>query len=259
MGFARRFLTSIGVGAATVDARLEKEEFEPGEEVRGVVEVTGGDSEQEVEEIYLYVQTHYKRESGDSTVTETGTVGRFPISDGITVPPGAREEIPFSFHLPYETPLTVGRSTVWLQTGLDVRRAFDPSDSDKITVRPNRTIQTILDAVERLGFSLREADNEELSYALRRHLPFGQEFEFRARSGEFRGRLDELEMVMFPDERSVELVFQVDRAVRGLGSFLSEAMGTDESYVALTVTEEDAARGSEYVAEMIGSAIRQRL
>ena len=32
-------LSSIGVGAATVDTRLEKDEFEPGEEVRGVVEV----------------------------------------------------------------------------------------------------------------------------------------------------------------------------------------------------------------------------
>ncbi len=91
---------------------------------------------------------------------------------------------------------------------------------------------------------MREADNEELPYVLIRHLPFGQDFEFVVRRGEFRGKLDELEAIMFPEERSLDLVLQIDRAVRGLGRFLSEAMGTDESYVRITVTEDEAARGS---------------
>jgi sporulation-control protein len=55
MGFGR-LLLSIGVGAATVDTRLKRDELVPGEEVRGVVEVKGG-SEQEVNGIRLEVQT----------------------------------------------------------------------------------------------------------------------------------------------------------------------------------------------------------
>src|SRR5215210_8728447 len=78
MGF-RRLLSSIGVGTATVDARLEKSEFEPGEEVRGIVEIRGGDADQDVNGLRLEVQTYYKRESGDTTVTETGTIERFPL------------------------------------------------------------------------------------------------------------------------------------------------------------------------------------
>jgi sporulation-control protein len=77
MGFGR-LLSSIGVGAATVDTRLERDELVPGEEVRGVVEVKGGGSEQEVNGIRLEVQTYYKRESGDNTLTETGTSSASP-------------------------------------------------------------------------------------------------------------------------------------------------------------------------------------
>lgn len=51
---------------------------------------------------------------------------------------------------------------------------------------------------------------------------------------------------------------QVDRRARGLGSFLSEAMGTDESYVHVTIIGQDAARGPGSVAEVLGGAIRRR-
>lgn len=255
MGFARRLLSSIGVGAATVDTKLEKEEFYLGEEVKGVIEIRGGDSEQEVDGIRLEVQTYYKRESGDNTVTETGTIERYPISGHTVIQEGQSEELPFSFQLPYDTPLSVGRTSVWVRTALDVKMAFDPSDSDKITVRPNRTIEAIFDAVKSLGFALHEADNEELPHRLRRRLPFGQEFEFKARRGEFKGRLDELEMVLFPDEGSVDVILQVDRRARGLGSFLSEQMGTDESYAGVTITDSDAEQGSGRVAEKLGQAI----
>ena len=76
MGFARRLLSRVGIGAATVDTRLEKAEFTPGEEVRGVVEIKGGGTDQEIEGIYLAVQTYYKREVGDdtTTVTESGAL-----------------------------------------------------------------------------------------------------------------------------------------------------------------------------------------
>lgn len=258
MGFARRLLTSIGIGAATVDTKLEKDELTVGEEVRGVVEIRGGDSEQEVDGIHLEVQTHYKRESGDSTVTETGTIERFEVSGPVAVRPDQNEELPFSFRLPYDTPLTVGRASVWVRTALDVKMAVDPSDSDSITVRPNRTTGAILEALESLGFDLREADNEELPHRIRRRLPFGQEFEFTARRGEFRGHLDELEVVLFPEEGAVDVVLQIDRRARGLGSFLSEAMGTDESYATLTISDDEAAGGPDRVAEKLAGAIRQR-
>ena len=253
MGFGR-LLSSIGVGAATVDTRLERDELVPGEEVRGVVEVKSGGSEQEVNGIRLEVQTYYKRKSGDTTFTETGTIEHFPVSGHLTSEANSREEIPFTFRLPYDTPLTLGRSSVWIRTALDVRMAFDPSDSDVVTVRPNPAMQFVLDSMQRLGFHMREAENEELPHRLRRRLPFGQELEFVAGSGEFRGRFDEVELLMFPSEDSVDLILQIDRRARGLSSFLSEAIGTDESYARLTVPE--GATPSE-IKEALAQTIRQ--
>lgn len=250
-----RLLSTIGIGAATVDTRLERDELVPGEEVRGVVEVKGGGSEQEVNGIRLEVQTYYKRESGDSTVTETGTIEHFPVSGHRIFEANSQEEIPFSFLLPYDTPLTLGRSSVWIRTALDVRMAFDPSDSDVITIRPNPTMSFVLESMQSLGFRMREAENEELPHRLRRRLPFGQELEFVAGSGEFRGRFDEVELLMFPSENSVDLILQIDRRARGLSSFLSEAIGTDESYAHLTIPE--SATPSE-VREALAQTIRHR-
>ena len=253
MGFGR-LLSSIGVGAATVNTRLEKDEFVPGEEVHGVVETKGGDYEQEVRGIRLEVQTHYKRESGDNTVTETGTIERFSVSGQRSIRANSREEIPFTFRLPFDTPLTLGNSSVWIRTSLDVSMAVDPSDSDNITVRPTRAMRSVLDAMKRLGFHMKNAEIEELPHRLRRRLPFGQELEFVAGSGEFRGRFDEVELLMFPSEDSVDLILQIDRRVRGLGTFLSEKIGTDESYASLTVPQSAT---PNHVREILAQTIRQ--
>ena len=253
MGF-KRLLSSIGVGAARVDTRLERDELVPGEQVHGAVEVRGDGSEQEVNGIHLEVQTHYKRESGDSTITETATIERFSVSGQRTIGANSREEIPFDFRLPYDTPLTLGRSSIWIRTSLDVSMAIDPSDSDNITVRPTHAMRSVLESMESLGFRMRNAENEELPYRLRRRLPFGQELEFVAGSGEFRGRFDEVELVMFPSEDSVDLFLQIDRRARGLGSFLSESMGTDESYASLTVPE---GATPDRIREVLAQTIRQ--
>lgn len=257
MSFMGRLLSSIGVGAAKVDTKLEKEEFVPGEEVRGVVEVSGGSVAQQVEGIRIEVQTYYKRESGDDTVTETGTIEAIPVSSAINIEAGSEERIPFSCRLPFETPLTLGRTSVWVRTALDVKGALDPSDSDHITVKPNPTMRAVLDGLERLGFERRNVENEQLPHRLRRRLDFAQEFEFRASGGEFGGRLDELELVMFPSEERVDLLLQVDRRARDLGSIFSEALGTDESYATLTVSGADASRGPERVAALLSEAIRR--
>lgn len=66
----------------------------------------------------LEVQTYYKRESGDNTVTETGTIERIPVSGHTVIQEGQSEELPFSFQLPYDTPLSVGRTSVWVRTAL---------------------------------------------------------------------------------------------------------------------------------------------
>lgn len=93
--------------------------------------------------------------------------------------------------------------------------------------------------VENLGFRLKEAECKEAAYHVRKRLPFVQEFEFVPISGEFRGKLDEVEIIFFPhalDE--CELLIQVDRRARGLAGLFAEALDLDETFIRITIREQ---------------------
>lgn len=240
MSFFNKVFASVGIGAAKVDTKLEKDRVMPGEEVRGVVQIRGGSTEQNIEDIYLSLHTTYIKEADDKKYTATAEIDRFRLTQSFIIKENETKEIPFSFRLPLEMPLSLGRTKVWVATGLDIKNAVDPSDKDYLTVVPNPVMEGILTAVSDLGFRLREAECEEAPRHLRRHLPFVQEFEFVPVSGRFRGRLDELELVFYPNnENDIEVLMQVDRRARGIGGFLSEAMGIDETYVRMNVHSAD--------------------
>lgn len=54
-----------------------------------------------------------------------------------------KKEIDFQFLLPVHTPPTIGKTKVWIQTGLDVPNAVDPKDRDYINVEPHRYMNTV--------------------------------------------------------------------------------------------------------------------
>lgn len=240
MSFFNKVFASVGIGSAKVDTRLEKDRVIPGEEVRGIVQVRGGSIEQQIDDIYLSLHTTYIKESDDKKYTATAQIDRFRLTQSFQIKANETKEIPFTFRLPLEMPLSMGRTKIWVSTGLDIKNAVDPSDKDYLTVLPNPLMEGILNAVSDLGFRLREAECEQAPRHLRRNLPFVQEFEFVPVSGPFRGRLDELELVFHPNnENEIEVLMQVDRRARGLGGFLSEAMGMDETYVRMNIHASD--------------------
>ncbi|SFA92009.1 MULTISPECIES: sporulation protein [unclassified Bacillus (in: firmicutes)] len=240
MSFFDKVFASVGIGSATVDTKLEKATYFTGENVRGVVEIKGGKTEQKVDEIYLSLNTTYIKESDDKKYTVSTAIERFRLTEAFTIRSGEKKEIPFSFQLPDDTPISLGRTKIWVQTGLDIKNAVDPGDKDFINVIPNNLMSAVFSAVDNLGFRMREADCQEASYKLRGRLPFVQEFEFIPVAGSFRGKLDEIEIVFRPlSNQSTEVLLQIDRRARGLGGFLSEAMEMDETNVRFTVSNPD--------------------
>ena len=240
MSFFDKVFASVGIGAASVDTKLEKDTYMPGETVQGVVEIKGGKVEQQIDEIYLSLNTTYLKESDDRKYNVTATIDRFRLTTPFTIRSNERKEIPFTFQLPYDTPLSIGRSKVWVTTGLDIKGGVDPSDKDYLKVIPNQLMTAVFNAVDNLGFRIREADCEEAPRRLRGRLPFVQEFEFVPTSGLFRGKLDELEVVFLSSGNgTLDLMFQVDRRAKGLSGLFSEAMGMDETNVRLTVSNAD--------------------
>jgi len=233
MSFFNRMLASVGIGNARLDTLLEKDSYEVGEVVRGVVRMNGGSVEQSIDNIYVSVYTQYLRESNDRKVVENCEIARFHVFEPFTLQPNEQHDVPFSFELPWTTPLTIGKTSVWIRTGLDIRSAVDPTDKDYIDVIQNDEMAVVLDAFDTLGFRLRKADCE---YAPRRGngVPFVQEFEF-VPTTHFQGRLDEVEVIFYDYGSELELVLQIDRRGRGIGGLIAEMADRDESFVSYRI------------------------
>jgi sporulation-control protein len=255
MSLFNRMMASVGIGAAKVDTLLERTSYSPGDEVRGVVRIYGGSVDQQIEGIDLSIMTYYIKEVNDSKLKQNVELGKVRVSPPVTVRAGENREIGFSFYLAPNTPLSIGRSPVWIKTSADIRSSVDPTDNDYIEVVPTQPMHMVLQAIESLGFKLREA---ETVYAPRigDSSPFVQEFEWVPYGGAYRGQLDEVELVFLRNRGSeLELLLQIDRRAKNLFGLFAEALDTDESFVKVVVKEADFAQGPQYVASLLNNVI----
>ena len=209
--------------------------------------------EQNIEDIYLSLSTTYEWKKDDKKVTLQTEIGRYRLTQSCVVQPNEVKEIPFSFELPLDTPITIGKTKVWVQTGLDIKNALDPVDRDYITIAPTPLVEAFLQSLNTLGFRLRNADCEQAKGVFRNRLPFIQEFEFVPTGGALRKKIDELEVVFLPKSNGLEVLMEVDRKARGLSGFFAEALEMDESLVRFTVTEQDIPNLTKLIQSYIGS------
>lgn len=257
MSMFKRMLASVGIGSAKVDLMLHQDVVKAGDMISGVVRIEGGRVEQHVDDVYAFVMTRYLKEQNDSKMEVEATLAKFLLASKFTVEAEQVYEFPVSFRLPANTPVTMGRTPVWIQTGLDIKEAVDPKDQDRLEVRPHPHSAVVLEAASELGFRLRKVDCEYAPRYSRTHgLPFVQEFEF-VPSSQFRGQLDELEIVFYPDENGVDLLLQIDRKARGLAGFFSEALDTDERFVRIRFDRNQLASGSGFIAGQLAETIRR--
>ncbi|SDJ16128.1 sporulation protein [Salimicrobium halophilum] len=246
----KKFLASVGIGAAKVDTQLEKETFVPGEDVQGKVVVQGGEAEQTIDAIHIFLMTEAIREVDDKKVKEKVSLKKYKVSDHVTIGEGETKEIPFTIQLPYHAPASLGRLPIWFETGADIPMALDPEDRDPVTLKPHPYIEKVLEALENhLDFRLREV---EMEYS-KRH-GFVQEFEFAA-GGEYRAYLDELEAIFFLSEDKLDVMLEVDRRARGLGGLFAEALEMDESRAKVTLSSSELEGPVQQVAERLKSEI----
>ncbi|MBM6996209.1 sporulation protein [Paenibacillus sp. DXFW5] len=257
MSFFKKMLASAGIGSAQVNTELDAIEVRLGGEISGTLYVEGGQTDQTIGNIYVKLKTNYLRESNDRKIRATGTIAKSLVTEGFQLRAGERRQFPFRFRLPDQMPVTLYNVPIWVESGLDIDLAVDPKDEDLIHVLPDAKMQTVLDAVDLLGFRLREVTND---YAPRLGgaLPFVQEFEY-VPGTKFRGYLDELEILFFPRGESLELVLQVDRRARGLSGLFAEAMELDERFVRVPLSKEELQRGPQAVAALLENVIASHL
>ena len=229
----KNVLASIGIGNASVDTVLPSSTVTPGETIDAEVRISGGSAEQEVGAIRFEIETRYRTEDG----YEETDVGRFTLTEELTIEPGQDETRDVEIEIPYGTPVTVGDAEVWVETELDIDWAVDPEDKDRLDVQPSPRLQAAFDALEELGFSFYSTDCEADPYG--RYTSgqrFVQEFEFRPQSGPFSGDFDEVELVAKESADELTLFVELDRK----GGLLSELADADERKTSLTVTDADS-------------------
>jgi len=251
MNMLKKAMASIGIGSTRIDAILESSRVVVGDEINGKIVIRGGSVPQELDYINLYVMTRYEREFNDHTVVNNAVIQQHTIKLSTTINENEVKEIPFSFVLSNRAPISMGRTPIWINTGLEIKNAVDPTDHDSVEVLPSHNMQTVLNALEEMGFRLRKVKNEEARFY---GAHFIQNFEYVPTS-EFYGYLDELEVAFLAEKDYLELLMEVDRRARGFGGMFAEAMDADESKVRIRLSNSDFARGADYVKEQIRSTI----
>jgi len=213
-------------GGTTVDTIVHTPVGRPGGTLDGVVEIVGGEVEQQISYLDLTLVVRAEHEYTGSDGDDRESVGEERIggeraSGPFTLQPGEHRSVPFRLALPLETPFNIinGRElpkvAIGVRTELEIAKSWDKGDFDPVRVEPLPAQQRILAAFERIGCVLRSSDVE------RGRIPGAalncyQELEFGAPPA-LSGRLSEIEVTFVTTPHSLEVLIEGDRR----GGFLS--------------------------------------
>ena len=233
MSFLKKTLASFGIGSAKVDAILNQEVLYPGETLEASIHVYGGATEQEIDNIFLKLCCRYRAEDlndrgrnvspNGRRILQTHVLANWELPYPFTIHPGEDRVFDVKLDIPWNTPITIGDAKVWLETGLDVAMAFEPTDKDILTIRPDPIMDTVLSTLESQGLRIRQVECEAIKGF---PFPFVQEFELVPTDGPYHGIWRELEFVAHRDEDELTLWFAVNRTRQGLGGMLASLLGT---------------------------------
>jgi sporulation-control protein len=213
----KKLLSAFGVGGPSVDTVLSNPNTRPGLALDGQVNLRGGDSPANIEQVTLALVTRVEIEGGDTEYAGIMEFHRMPVSGPLQLNPGQELSIPFQLPVPWETPITdvygqrLRGMTMGLRTEVAVARAVDKSDLDQISVHPLPVQEKILDAFTRLGFQFKNADLERGHlYGVPQTLPFYQEIEFFA-APQYSHAIREVELTFVANQYTVDVIIECDK------------------------------------------------
>lgn len=263
MSFFKKTLASFGIGSAKVDSVLQQEVLYPGEKVNVTIHVYGGSTAQEIDNIEMKLYCRYIKEvpaNQDRDGHNSGHMRRMPTSYTLahwtlpyafTIEPDETRDFEVELDVPWNAPVTIGDSKVWLETGLNIALAKDPSDTDILTVRPDPLLDGIFTALEEQGLRIRQVECEAVEGF---ELPFVQEFEFVPTTGPFHGRWRELEMVAHRNNDELQMWFEIDRHREGARGMLASLLGGGQLKRQLTLSvHTPAEQAGQQVLEYLDS------
>jgi sporulation-control protein len=215
----KSLFSKLGFGGAKVDTQITSSVIYPGGYLTGRTVVMGGTVEQEIDEIYLHFSTSAHRDGYYSTIE----FYKVKISNRFIIGAHEEKQIPFNIPTPHELPITVvnGHHTmpnngVYVRTAMDIAYAMDASDHDRFEIAPHPAMDSVLQAIEYLGFDLLKVDIEH-GHLQGSNMPFFQEFEYRAYRTNYASRMNEIEISFIGRQNEVEVVLEIDKRSNFMG------------------------------------------
>ncbi|MBO8164646.1 MAG: sporulation protein [Brevibacillus sp.] len=235
----KKLMAKLGIGAATVDLQLDRDQWRLGETMTGSIRIEGGEVEQRIHDlqVLLMMRAYVKGSAITRPVQAIPVLSKFVVKAKPFV-----QEVPFQFTLPTDLAVSSHAVQYFLNTRLDVEQALDPTDQDHVALLPPRHIEKVFEALERLDLR-QKPDSGKLT-------PYGQEFSF-APVRPIGIPLKELEVIFFDAPDQLRLLMELDLAA---GFFGREV----ERKVELTVPHDLLREGMEqelarYLQEKIES------
>lgn len=249
----KRLLGALGVGGPSVDTVLEGGPVTPGGLLRGQVHLQGGSADADIERIELELVARVEAEHDGGEHEGVVVFERFTVGGGFRLREGERHSVPFSVHVPWETPVTELHGqplgvVLGVRTELAVAGAKDKGDLDQLTVAPLPVQEAVLEALGQLGFGFRSADLE-LGHirGTGQRLPFYQEIEL-VPAPRYAHSVNEIEVTFLAGPAGMEVVLEADKR----GGFFS---GGHDAVTRFTVGH-DSVHHTDWNAE-VESWIRQ--
>lgn len=260
MSLLKKTIASFGVGSAKVNTKITNDVVKQGETLHGSIIVLGGDAEQSIDSIKLQLMTLHGRENTDRLTR--AEILTHKVNEPFTIKQGEKKEIPFSFEIPLDTPMTMNDPKtglnvppVWIETGLEIKAAFDPRDKDNISVEPTESYQRIIDDIKMLGFSFRQMENEKTPRAIDTERSYVQQFEFVPKLGKYARKLEELEVYIVPGEKETQLYFEVDKYTGQPSGSIFDKLNLNEYRGSITLDNETIMNDVDYVCDQLEEII----
>ena len=210
----RKFLSSLGINAPSVDTVLDTPVVTPGGTLRGSIRVQGGGADVRIERLKVELVVRVEASEADGTGWNApGVVHAYEIN-AFDLPEGKDLGFPLVLEVPWEMPLThalgepLKGARAAVRTTVEIDNALDKGDFDEVAVHALPAQDVFFAAYRDLGFRFDEAEvkHYRCQGGDNQTLPYCQELEFWFPADYNRLHGEQLETLMIARSDSLDLI-----------------------------------------------------
>jgi sporulation-control protein len=257
VSFLQKLKQALGGGpnvTIKLKTSLQQNELRAGEELTGVVRLTG-DAPLQLKSVTVCLMTDYLEESRmEDEEGEKGptTIERVPVdmvplevSGPLELGAGETREWPLTWRLPDYTPVYKGKANIWLETRATFEGHKEQVSKAPVFVQPHRFAEPVLGALADLGYTFRDT---EVHRQLEGPIPVVQHWQFESPAGK-------LGVAVIPDRDGVEVRLPERNSEAG---FLSRLLDSSKADLVVRFTAYELRGGAAEVARRLGELLRAR-